>query len=257
MDQAGLAEVIATARPDLCIHAGGRASVGDSIKDPAPDFEAGPVLTFAMLDAIRREAPQCGFVLLSSAAVYGDPRSLPIGEHDKISPISPYGAHKRISELLCKEFQDLFAIRTAVVRIFSAYGEGLRRQVLWDICRQLAKGESIELHGTGRESRDFIHVTDVAAGILLVAEKGLGRGVFNIGSGRETTVAELAGIAASVLSPEGSPRFDGRVPPGDPVRWRADVARIQDLGFRCSIALEQGVAAYAEWVRRECLEEVP
>ena len=144
-----------TVRPEICIHAAGRASVADSIKHPGKDFRAGPVLTFELLDVLRRQAPDCRFLLLSSAAVYGNSESLPVTETHTAAPISPYGFHKLQCELLCREFTRAYDVRTSVIRIFSAYGEGLRRQVLWDICRQLVTDGAVALRGTGLETRDY------------------------------------------------------------------------------------------------------
>jgi UDP-glucose 4-epimerase len=243
-----LARFVENARPEICIHAAGGASVADSVKDPRSDFRSGPVLTFELLDALRREAPGCRFLLLSSAAVYGNPESLPVTETQTPAPISPYGFHKLQCELLCREFNRVYDLRTSIVRIFSAYGEGLRRQVLWDICRQLATDGALTLRGTGQETRDFIHVTDVAAGVLLVAERGRTAGeVYNLASGRSICIQALAQMAAAALGPEVAPQFDGVVPAGDPRFWQADITRIKALGLAPAVGLEEGVADYAAW----------
>ena len=251
-DPEDLASIVELVRPEICIHAAGRASVADSIQNPAADFRAGPVLTFALLDAIRHVAPDCRLVFLSSAAVYGNPESLPVAEGHMPAPISPYGFHKLQCELLCREFTQAYDLRTSIVRIFSAYGEGLRRQVLWDICRQLVTSNSLNLRGTGQETRDFLHVTDIAAGVLMVAEREQMTGeAYNLASGRETSVRELAVLAAAALRPEATPCFNGVVPKGDPLRWRADIKRIEALGFEPGVRLEAGVGAYAGWCRRQ------
>ena len=245
-----LAHFVENVRPEICIHAAGRASVTDSIEDPAIDFRAGPVLTFELLEALRKKAPNCRFLLLSSAAVYGNPQALPVTETQTPSPISPYGFHKLQCELLCREFTRVYDLRTSIVRIFSAYGEGLRRQVLWDICRQLATNGAVMLRGTGHETRDFLHVADVADGVLLVAERARMAGeVYNLASGRQTSVREIALIAAAALERETTPNFDGVVPQGDPLNWQADITQIEALGFEPKIALETGVRAYAGWCR--------
>src|SRR5438552_189686 len=79
--------------------------------------------------------------------------------------LSPYGYHKRQAELICEEFSRVYALPTAVARIFSAYGPGLRRQVVWDICEKALATGKLELRGTGAESRDFIHAADIARGL--------------------------------------------------------------------------------------------
>jgi UDP-glucose 4-epimerase len=112
-----LGELLAAERPQVCIHCAGRASVPQSMKDPAPDFRDNTALTFELLNLLRQYVPGCRFLLLSSAAVYGNPRSLPVGEGDEVRPVSPYGFHKRQCELLCQEFSSIYGVPTASVRI--------------------------------------------------------------------------------------------------------------------------------------------
>ncbi|MEO8350667.1 MAG: NAD-dependent epimerase/dehydratase family protein [Chthoniobacteraceae bacterium] len=245
-------ELLATANPDVCVHAAGRASVALSMEDPAADFRDGVVLAFALLDAIRRRAPGCRFILLSSAAVYGNPSSLPISESHPVAPLSPYGFHKRQCELLIEEFARVYAVPALAVRIFSAYGPGLRRQVVWDIfARTLTKGR-LSLHGTGAESRDFIHAADVARGLVLLAEKAPAQGeIYNLATGRETTINELARLLLPILGANLEPEFDGCSTPGDPVNWRADVTPLTNLGFAPAVSLEDGLRGVAAWCAAE------
>src|SRR5687767_14322440 len=188
--------------PSACIHAAGRASVATSLLDPASDFRDGVLITFDLLDALRRCAPNCRVALLSSAAVYGDPASLPVRETDAIAPLSPYGYHKRQCELLIEEFASLYALPSFAVRIFSAYGPGLRRQVIWDICERVLTTGRLVLHGTGAESRDFVHAADIARGLLHLVQAAPARGeVYNLASGTETAIREVAGLLLAHLHP--------------------------------------------------------
>jgi UDP-glucose 4-epimerase len=125
-----LGQLVREARPDVCIHCAGPASVGFSMEDPAPDFGATVPVTFNLLDMLRLNAPACRFIYTSSAAVYGNPSRLPVDETEPPRPISPYGFHKLIGEHLVVEFNRVYGIAAATVRIFSAYGIGLKRQVL-------------------------------------------------------------------------------------------------------------------------------
>ncbi len=245
-------KLVAAEKPDVCVHAAGRASVALSMEDPAADFHDGVVLAFALLDSMRRHAPECRFILLSSAAVYGNPSSLPIDESHPVAPLSPYGFHKRQCELLIEEFALVYAVPALAVRIFSAYGPGLRRQVVWDICaRTLTKGR-LSLHGTGSESRDFIHAADVARGLVLLAEKAPAQGeVYNLATGRETTIRELTRLLLPNLGADFAPEFDGRTTPGDPMNWRADVSKLTTLGFAPAVPLEDGLRGVAAWCAAE------
>jgi UDP-glucose 4-epimerase len=247
-----LREVLRELAPEVCVHCAGCASVGVSMEEPAVDFAGNTVLVFELLEALRLQAPRCRFLLLSSAAVYGDPASLPVTEEHRIQPLSPYGYHKRQAELICEEFSRIHGVPTASARIFSAYGPGLRRQVVWDICRRWLTAGQLTLHGTGAESRDFIHAGDIAHGLHLLANRAPCEGeIYNLATGREVTIAELANLLLEALGAKTQPAFDGRATPGNPLRWRADVAKISALGFQPAITLESGVEAVAQWAKSE------
>lgn len=238
--------------PQVLIHCAGRASVGLSVKEPGADFYGNTVLTFELLNSLRLYAPQCRFILLSSAAVYGNPASIPISESQVTAPISPYGFHKLQCEQICLEFTKLFQVPTASVRIFSAYGPGLRRQVLWDICQKAIAHDSVLLQGTGEESRDLIHALDIAKALLKIANTAAMEGeAYNLAAAREVTIAELAGLVLEALEYEGKLEFDGKVPTGNPLNWKADISKLQALGFTPSVKLERGVRTFANWCRAE------
>jgi UDP-glucose 4-epimerase len=209
-------------------------------------------LTFEILNALRLNVPSCRFIFLSSAAVYGNPESLPVSESQPPAPVSPYGFHKLQCEQLCLEFAKVYGLPTASMRIFSAYGPGLRRQVVWDISRKVITQNSLSLQGTGKESRDFIHALDIARALSVVATSAPMQGeVYNLGSGREVAIAQLANIILDALESDCTPLFDGIVPAGTPLNWQADVSKLQALGFTASVPLERGVKTFVNWCRAE------
>ena len=247
-----LADLMRAMPPEACVHCAGRASVPFSMADPASDFRDNTVLTFELLDALRREAPQCRTLFLSSAAVYGNPASLPIAETHRTAPLSPYGYHKLQCEMLCEEFFRIYGLPTASVRIFSAYGPGLRRQVVWDVCERVLTTGALTLHGTGQESRDFIHASDIARALSLLADKAPAQGeTYNLATGREATIAEIAEVLVTSLLSDAKPVFDGQATAGNPLHWRADIGQIRALGFEPHIALEQGLRTVATWCAAE------
>lgn len=247
-----LRDLVAHTRPTLCVHCAGRASVALSAEEPTADYQAGPGVTFHLLEILRTTAPKCRLIFISSAAVYGNPTRLPVAETESPSPLSPYGFHKWQCEILCREYAEVFNLRTLSLRIFSAYGPGLRRQVLWDICRKIISGEPLALRGTGVESRDFIHTMDMAAAVMLVASRGNFTGeVYNLASGEEVSIRDLAVGISTHLGSNISPVFDGQRAVGDPLNWRADVSKLRDLGFLTRVALADGVKSYAHWAAAE------
>lgn len=238
--------------PDLCVHAAGPAQVGLSIADPAADFQGSVVVTSALLDAVRRAAPSCRFVYLSSAAVYGNPQTLPVTEDAPCGPISPYGFHKRQCEELCAEFARVHGLRATSLRIFSAYGIGLRRQVIWDICQKALSSAPFVLQGTGDETRDFVHASDIAHAARIAAERAPMRGeTFNVASGQATRIRDLAQSIARSLGVSREPAFDGAVPAGVPLYWQADMSRLAALGFAYKTPFEPAIAGIAAWCQSE------
>lgn len=235
---------------DVCINCSGAASVPLSIQFPLKDFNLNTLNVFKILDAIRTTQPNCKFINLSSAAVYGNPESLPITEDFKLKPLSPYGIHKMQAEQICKEFYDYYSIATCSLRIFSAYGNGLRKQLLWDLFKKFNSGENIELFGTGHETRDFIHVDDVINAINCVINKGTFTGnQINLANGEEYTIKFIADLFKNNLNSGATITFNNQVKAGDPLNWKADISKIQVMGYRPTMTLENGVKNYIHWAK--------
>jgi len=233
---------------DVCINASGSGNVAYSITHPLSDFEANSLAVSKVLDVIRKYQPLCKYIHISSAAVYGNPKSLPIYEKDVCAPISPYGYHKWISEIICKEYHTLYNLQIAIVRPFSVYGEGQKKQLLWDICHKLQGSDEISLFGTGKESRDFIHVQDLARLIETIIQSGkFSCPIFNGASGNETTIKMIADIFSKYYNGVKNISFTSQVRTGDPINWRADISAALAINYSHSIALEDGICRYIKW----------
>jgi UDP-glucose 4-epimerase len=238
------AHLLAVEQPQICVNAAGRASVPASIVEPLADFEASTVLNFRILDDLRRRSPATVYIHLSSAAVYGDPVDLPMREDATIAPISPYGWHKRISEMVLEEHARQFGMHTASLRIFSTYGAGLKRQVVWDLAsRAIAHPDQpLLLQGCPMDSRDFINGSDVARAVQSVVERGeLVGECYNVASGTETPVYEIAALVLRLLGRSSQIEFDEQRRAGNPSRWHADISKLRSLGFSPRFGLEDGV----------------
>jgi len=233
---------------DVCINAAGSASVPYSMAHPMSDFLSNSLDMMRVLDAIRRLNPNCRFLQISSAAVYGNPQRLPIPENSLCSPISPYGYHKLISETICKEYQQIFGIHIAVVRPFSVYGEGQQKQLLWDICMKAKNTSEIKLFGTGLESRDFIHVADLAKLLQHIIDSGnFSCDIFNAASGNETTIKEIADCFVEYYEGKKKVIFSGEVRHGDPINWCADISAAKAIGYAPSIGIKDGIYRFIKW----------
>jgi len=237
---------------DACINASGNGSVPISINLPVFDFELNVLNTIKILDAIRKHAPACKYVNLSSAAVYGNPEKLPIIEKVELKPLSPYGWHKLYAEQVCKEYFYLYNLQTINLRLFSVYGENLRKQIFWDIFQKSLRSTDIELFGTGMETRDFIYIDDLLEAINCVLKFGLFNGEsVNIASGTETTIKYAAEVFCGALNKDLVLNFNKLVKPGDPLNWKANIDLLKSFGFQPQISVEDGLNNLVKWLKEE------
>jgi dTDP-glucose 4,6-dehydratase/UDP-glucose 4-epimerase len=238
-------------RFDACVNATGAANVQFSYSYPYLDFTLNAGNVYSILEAIRLYSPACLFINLSSAAVYGNPERLPVRETDPTAPLSPYGQHKLYSELICREFRRFFGIRTVSLRIFSAYGPGLKKQLFWDLYKKYrTSADAIQLFGTGRETRDFIFIGDLTRAIEAVLRSlSAEHEVINVASGTESTIEEAARLFIGCMDASRSLSFSGDVKQGDPLNWVADISVLSSFGFRPSHSLEQGITETAAWIK--------
>jgi len=247
LPQTELVQFLEEFNPDVVIHCAGSASVPFSLKHPEADFQAGPGLVIHILEALRITHLHPTFIFPSSAAVYGNPATLPIREESPICPLSPYGHHKAVSEHIVREFETIYEIPHIILRIFSCYGIGLKKQLLWDVCQKIGSN-NLELHGTGEETRDFIHATDVARLVAHCIEMDIKNTTMNVGSGEQTTVRKIATLLLKNMNSDIGLQFSGLTRPGDPLHWEADISRLKDTGFKHTISLDEGVREYTEWI---------
>jgi len=242
-----------TGAPRAVIHLAGGSSVALSLRAPHEDFQRTVCTSLALLDWLRSFAPRAPAVFVSSAAVYGEGHAGRIAEQAAVAPLSPYGAHKAMMELACRAFAGNYGLRIVVVRLFSVYGAGLEKQLLWDLCGQLAAGAGVTLSGTGREQRDWLHVTDAAR--LLTAARGWAGVedgsllVLNGGTGIGVEIRDLAGRFAVAWGNTAPIGFSGAGRAGDPVSLVADVGQLNARGFRPLVHLDDGLAGVVSWYR--------
>ena len=241
-------------QPQIVVHCAGTGSVGKAQADPYGEFHRSVGVTADVIEALRTDAPEAVLVYPSSAAVYGESGKAALGEDDRLRPVSVYGSHKLACEELLRSAARDFRLKTRVVRFFSLYGEGLRKQLLWDTCTKLADGRlDLAMFGTGDERRDFMHGRDAARLILRLADPALGDFVLvNGGTGKVTTVRAVAERLATATGRFVNLSFDGAVHPGNPSSLVADAGKLTDeIGFRPTTELASGTIAYARWALNE------
>lgn len=233
-----------------CINCSGAASVPLSLENPLKDFNLNTLNVFKILDAIRQYQPNCKFINLSSAAIYGNPDQLPIKENFNFKPMSPYGLHKVQAEQICTEFYEFYKIKTCSLRIFSAYGEGLKKQLLWDLFQKFKNSNTIELFGTGNETRDFIYIDDIVQAIMCCLQNADFKGeAINIANGEELSIKTIAAVFNHEFGANKNINFNKQTKKGDPLNWKADITTLQRLGYKKTVSIETGIKKYIEWAK--------
>lgn len=235
--------------PDVIMHCAGSGSVGFSMQHPAQDFDRSVATTRDVLEYVRLYRPQARVVLPSSASVYGNAQQIPISVVAPLCPVSPYGLHKQMAEGLCLSYARHFGVSVAIVRLFSVYGVGLRKQLIWDACTKFSHG-SATFGGTGEEIRDWLHVED-AAKLLLAAGcvESSGHLIVNGATGVGISTCRIIEIIANAFGSTPVVQFSGVSRPGDPLSLIADISETRALGWHPEGALEAEIARYVEWFK--------
>ncbi len=237
---------------DVLFHLAANPYIPPSVERPAYDYEANLNTTFLLLEALRqaRRAPM--LVNTSSAAVYGNPATLPIRETDPTVPISPYGVSKLGAERYVAVFSQLYNLRCASLRLFSVYGPRQRKQVVFDLLSRLrADPTTLQVLGDGSQARDFCYVGDVVQAMLLMPTHAPAQGeAYNVAQGQAHTIADLVHALAAVCGLTPTVQWTGSIRPGDAERWEVDISRLAALGYVPQTALPAGLAAIRDWFDR-------
>lgn len=239
---------------DVIVNAAGSPHVHLSFNNTVGDFKSNCYDTLKILDLIKDCRNKIKYIHISSAAVYGNQKKLPILESAQKKPLTPYGYHKFISEVLCKEYNEIFGIDTVVLRPFSIYGIGLKRQLFWDIFEKsiTSTNNEIKLFGNGSESRDFLNVVDLCKfiEILVSSRQNSPFKTFNVGSGIETSIEQITDLIKSIY-PHLDFKFTKSPRKGDPDNWQSDQTRAKSIGFEPTISLQYGIKEYYDWAHQD------
>lgn len=236
-----LAPLLLKHQPNALIHCAGTSTVSLAQLDPGQDFRNTVVTTAEALEAVREVSPDCQFVLISSASVYGDRGGVPLRESMAPQPISAYGYSKVMAELLAQEYASQFGIKTLVVRPFSVYGEQQQKQVVFDLCRKLVQcPDELSIIGGGEEVRDFLYIDDLVVAVTRLMEQRY-TGIVNLGTGIPTTIADLVKKIARQLASQTRIVFAGDGRRTDPRHLVADISLSRELGISPVVDLHQGL----------------
>jgi UDP-glucose 4-epimerase len=234
---------------DVVFHLATPARVGPSFPLPADDLRRNVGSTLTVLEAIRKVKPPPLLVYASSAAVYGEAQRLPMGEEHPICPMSPYGVSKFAAEQYLRLYSKLYELRSLSVRLFSLYGPGQRKQVVYELISQASSGDDpLCMRGAPEISRDLVFVRDAARAMVTLAGQAPARGeAYNIASGTRTTLRQLAEAIRTAMDLDIGLSFGCQVHPGEPTHWLGNPAKARRFGVECGTPLMEGLERTIAW----------
>ena len=246
-----LDDVFDAVRPEAVFHLAAQADVRVSVEHPVDDAEINVLGTIRILEGARRHGAQVIFAS-TGGAIYGECQE-PAPEDGRLEPLSPYGTSKLAAEEYLRSYNRLYDTRHIALRYGNVYGP---RQdphgeagVVAIFFGALTRGEQAKIFGEGLQTRDYVYVGDVAR--ATTSTVGQDHGVFNVGTGRETSVVELYELCARVAGSE-APAEHAPARLGELQRSFLDPTRAaQELGFTAMVDLEDGLRATWEWIRKE------
>jgi UDP-glucose 4-epimerase len=231
-----------------------------STRNPREDYEVNIGGTLNMLLAMR-ETGVPRLVYASSASIYGNPRYLPINEDDATNMLSPYSVSKFAGENYCKAFYESYGLSTSVVRYSNVFGTAQRPDnpycgVVSKFFEAAMKGEPPRIHGDGEQTRDFTYIDDVVEATLLAAFMAKADGqVYNVGTGRETTINQLARMIIEITGAAVEPSYIDRRDIDNIRRRVVNIEKIRrELRWAPSVTVEQGLRRTYKWLRENIKE---
>ena len=224
-------------RIDAIVHEAGLVNVGTSLDKPVLVNDVNVGGTLNLLDAARRSQVK-RFVFASSCAVYGEAKRVPIPENAELLPVSPYGASKLAAETYCLAFHRAYGLDTVCLRYFNVFGPrqslGQYTSVIDQFITDLARGRRPTVFGDGQQTRDFVNVANVAtATIQVLRARGIAGEVFNVGTGKATSVISLLRKVQAIASVGFLRPKHRTAKPGEIRRSVADITKAREkLGHR-------------------------
>ena len=224
-----------------------------SISDPTESLDVNLLGTQNVLDAAARSSVS-RFIYASSASVYGNPTSLPMKETDKPAPLTPYCIAKLAGEQLLDFHGQTSKMTWLALRFFNVYGPGQQTDayytsVVLTFLRRLAAGDAPVIDGRGEQSMDFVHVTDVARAVGMALDSTATGQVLNVGTGTQTSIAELADELTRILGSDAKPVFRPREVLV--TQREASTERIREvLGWEPTVPLQEGLASVVDYLKK-------
>jgi UDP-glucuronate 4-epimerase len=235
-------------QPEKVIHLAAMAGVRNSLRDPLLYADVNVMGTTNLLDLSVKYKIK-NFVYASSSSVYGT-NTPPFSETDNVdTPISPYAATKKATELIAHTFSHIHGLPTTGLRFFTVYGPwGRPDMALFHFTKSILEGQEIEVYNFGKMSRNFTYVDDIVSGTIAVLDANLSCDIMNIGGDREET---LLAFIATIEKHTGKEAKKKLMPmqPGDVPNTVANIKKLRKLGWKPTTRIDQGIGNFVAWYR--------
>ncbi|WP_457620664.1 SDR family oxidoreductase [Methanopyrus sp.] len=240
-------------RPEAVIHLAAQVNVRYSMESPFVDARINALGTLNLVSLAAEHNVERFVYASSGGAVYGEPEYLPVDEEHPTRPISNYGVSKLAGECYVRVYAERDGFEYVILRYANVYGprQDPRGEagVIPIFLLRAARGEPLTVFGDGEQTRDFVFVEDVARVTAEALERG--EGVYNIGTGRETSVNDVVNAVKAVTGIDVEVVHE-KSRPGEVRRIYLDPSRArEELGFEPRVDLEEGIERTWEWIRRK------
>jgi len=248
-DHAFLEKVFKKEKPAKVIHLAAMAGVRNSLRDPALYADVNVMGTTYLLDLAVKYGVK-NFLYASSSSVYGNNTKLPFAESDPVdTPISPYAATKKATELMAHVYSHIHALPTTGLRFFTVYGPwGRPDMALFDFTRAIFAGETIKVYNHGDMTRNFTYVDDIVSGILTCLDANLACTVMNIGGDKEEKLTCFIEVIEKNVGKTAKKKMMP-IQPGDVKSTVADIRKLRKLGWKPATRIDVGIKNFVEWYR--------
>lgn len=232
--------------PDIIIHCAGSGSVGASYRYKKKDYNQNFITIKETLEYCKLKPTIKKLIYISSAAVYGNFVNL-----KDLKPLSPYGKNKLLAEKLCMKHSQKYQLDLAVLRLFSVYGVGLKKQLIWEACSKL-KNKDFIFYGDGEETRSWINIEDVISAITCVIKNKKPFSIFDVAPRKQVKVKEILSIVSKNLKVNSKNLLFNKIKKkGDPKHQKIILKNIFKLRWRPTITLEKGIKKYVKWFNKQ------
>ena len=237
---------------DYVFHLAAKFANELSVKDPLEDLRVNIQGTLQVLLYASKQEPE-RFLYTSSSSLYGYQQNPIINENLMPNPSTPYATSKLSAEYYCKSIHELYGINYTIVRLSNSYGPydppGIYRNVIPNFFENAMHGKPLTITGTGKETRDFTFVEDCVEGIILAAIKKGGKNeTFNLGTGKETQIRDIAKLILNITGSKSIIKHKPMRSFDHVKRRKMDVSKARRvIGYNPSTSIEQGLEKTYEW----------